>query len=349
MRNKFFTFVALLFASITAFASDYTYVAGEGLVKHWGQDDKASITTGKPNVLGEVMQRAFYVTDIDSNDPSYATINAPSFMLSANATYYSYVPYRWYDNFDPTAVLCNYDNQKQVGNDNAAGLSVNDVCVAKIETTSAAEYDIEYRHVGSVMRITMNAPASACFTQLNMSMEKKVIPHMGSLNLLTQQVEYSNFDNSMSLSLGNVSLVSGEQLIAYLMMPAVDLSDGEILITLTDENAKEYAMTPFTGPNIKPGMLYNVEFVDVDVVAKHKSPTTSVQSVEFPMAHFADIPVDASFDGRVNNVSTSMADRSISWKGNMRYAASGMIIGNNESGIVITKDADGKIKKQIIR
>lgn len=354
MRTRLYIFIVMLICTISVSASDYRYVAGSGLVTIWDSDDVTSITTGKADALGDFTQLAFYVKNINSANPSYATTNAPSFKLSDNATYYTYFPFHRYVDFNPSAITVQFTNQAQNVNNSPSGLAPHDLCIGRISTTTSTSYTIQYAHTGSVMRITCQAPKTARIASLTLKAQSASIPVVATVNLLTQTASYSDYRSSVTLNLGNVSIRSGETITAYVMLPAIDLSRQQLTVTLTDENGTTYPLTSFKGPKMSAGKLYEVTFTDKArsaVQAKQMAIGTSTLAVEYPTAHLADITTDTSFDGYVyyNDIATEVSSAPTSDNAQRRYSITGTSASPNNKGLVIIRDANGKTKKQLIR
>lgn len=352
MLNKFILFAIMLLDAFASVASDYRFVVGKGLVAQWELTDITGITTGVPNSKGKTSQMAYPVVSVNSNDNSFATINAIGYKLSGNSTYYSYFPFRWYDDFNPSAIACRYDGQCQQGNDNSAGLSACDLCISTINTTTPSDFIAEYKHIGSVLRITCPSPADLTMSSVAITAEADVIPSCVSVNLLTQQPAYSEYRNSITMKLDNVVLVQDEPMIFYVMMPSIDLSKQQLTVEFTDSKGDVYSLTPFTGPDMLAGRLYDVVFYDDDSKMKDisRSKDSSIQSLEYPAVHIADFPIDASFDGYIkNNISTAVKSINSSVKTQSQYSASGMMLPHSQTGMIITRDANGKVMKQLTK
>lgn len=321
-------------------AASYKFVAGRGLVYQWSVGDKTSVSSGQS---GEV-QRAYLVKQVDASDASYARTNATGYMLSSNKTYYSYVPYRWYDDFDARQIQCSYAGQQQKGNDNADGLYSHDLCISSVTTTTASTATMEYSHVGSVIKVSVKADGNWTPTALTIKAKNDCIPLSAMVNLITKQATLSDYTSSMTLSLSDVTLQKDDILTAYVMMPAVDLSEETLTISLTlADGEKEVAKV--YGPKMMAGKLYCIDLTQhQESMAKSVRGEVTATGVEYPSVHAADIAIDNSYSNYLIDIPTAIGGAAITQKRSSRtYTLGGMPAVNSHHGIVI--DDSGKKKK----
>lgn len=307
-------------------------------------DDRTSVVTGQS---GEV-QRAYLVKQVDASDASYARTNATGYMLSSNKTYYSYVPYRWYDDFDARQIQCSYAGQQQKGNDNADGLYSHDLCISSVTTTTASTATMEYSHVGSVIKVSVKADGNWTPTALTIKAKNDCFPLSAMVNLITKQATLSDYTSSMTLSLSDVTLQKGDILTAYVMMPAVDLSAETLTISLTlSDGEKEVAKV--RGPKMMAGKLYGIDLTQhQESMAKSVRGEVTATGVEYPSVHTADIAIDNSYTNYLIEIPTAIgATTARQQVPSRRYSLNGMPVGKGYRGVVIERFKKERFKKNI--
>lgn len=336
---------------VMAQASDYRYVAGQGVVCGWSINDRTGMTTGSVNVTGKVQQLCYYVTTVDPVMPQYASTNAIGYALTANSTYYSYYPYKWNSDFNPESIDCNYTEQQQEGNGTLAHLYAKDLSIAKVQTTSSASCDINYQHIGSVLRIVCSAPQAMIPTELLLKTESSVIPATATANLLTQQVEWGGYSDEISIALDGVQLAKGQELVVYLMMPAVDLSAQTLTCTCKLNNGAKLRMATFKGPDMTAGKLYEANLVSSASNCKPMKSLaghTTATGVEYPTVYAPDFEIDNDYKNYVVSITTGISNITSQCAAPYaEYSVSGVVSGTCNRGLVIQRMADGTTRKYI--
>lgn len=343
MINRLLTFCVSLLMVIQTLASDYCYIDGIGLRYAWSVDYRTSITSGKANSG----QRAFYVTTVNADDNSYATVNAPGYKLSENSTYYCYHPYKWYDDFDATAIKNNYSGQVQIGNDKASGLIKHDLCIGKVSPSDAGKA-IEYSHIGGVIRVKVESLFSGSVSRVVLKTNTSCIPESATVNLLTGEVSYDDYVDEISMEIKDVNLEEGQPIIAYIMMPSVDLSNQSLQLSVEDESGNEYVYPSVYGPNIEPGKLYNIQTVNMTSrkVMSDSKNAQALDTFEFPTVHTKDIKTDNEYAG-ILDLATIVGSISDKYN-NIRdcFDVTGKKAASSH-GVIISINKDGSIVKKI--
>lgn len=348
MTPRFITYCILWLTALYAGASGYRYVDGKGLEFQWSVGYKTGISSGQANAYVGMTQKAFTVTRINEASPSYATTNATGYALAANSTYYTYHPYKWQEKFDATAIVCSYKDQAQVGNNNPDGLTPHDLCIGKIAQANASSCTIEYNHIGSVIRIEIESPATTVMTSMHLSAESYCIPATATANLLTQQTMFSDYTDRISLVLEQMTVSKGEKVTTYIMMPSVNLSNQRLTLSLKDNNGKTYTYPSLYGPNMKPGRLYRIQMKGISPKPSSAKGMNKAESpLEYPTVHTSDILIDNGYNGTIDII-TNIDHQTVMPQRRISYDASG-IMQTKGRGLTITTDKDGNVRKYIAR
>ena len=301
IRNLFCLVFMLL--CLDAWAIGYVSKQGKGLELSWQTDDRVGITSGNVT-YGEMEQLPFWASSNASASRNDRDLYAVGYQLKPEMTYYSYSPYRWVAAFDARNILCQYNQQKQVGNDNPSGLAACDYQMAAA-TSSSDAISFSYKHIGGVLRISFLAPAAMTMASLNLTTETAVLATKATMDIISQKVELGGYAATMTLETANISVVKGEKVVLFLALPAQDLSANKLKIAVRDSNGKEFPLATVMAPNVKAGCLYEMALMDSPQTQAatprqtvRESAPQRVAGIANPLAHTDDILLDNSYSVR---------------------------------------------------
>ncbi len=286
--------------SMDAWAIGYEFLRGKGLELSWQTDDRVGITSGNVT-YGEMEQLSFWASSKVSVSPNDRTLYAVGYQLKPEMTYYSYSPYKWVEAFDARNILCRYDQQKQVGNDNTFGLATCDYQMAAAMGSSNA-ISFSYKHIGGVLRISFLAPAAMTMSSLSLTTETAVLATKATMDIISQKVGLGGYVATMTLETENISVAKGEKVVLFLALPAQDISANKLKITVRDSNGKVLPLATVIAPNVKAGCLYEMALMDSPQTQAatprqtvRESAPQQVAGIANPLVHTDDILLDNSY------------------------------------------------------
>ena len=247
--------IALLFVLQTGFAAIYKYQQNGGVSFEWQNTDVASLFS----TSGTIMEIS--AVSVDDVDKHRVTMSNNGWAFVPNVTYYGSYPYSVYHKLAQspyTALPISYNQQTQMANDNTAHLTAVDYMTAQT-ASSANALSISYTHLGSIMRIAAYIPEAKTFSSLILSTKDNSawFAAKATMNTTNNTISATEVVSTATLTLNNITVASGDSLIAYMMMPPTDLSGKSIMLSLnaTDGSALQ---TYIAGVNIQAGKVYPV-------------------------------------------------------------------------------------------
>lgn len=251
--NRLLNIFFLLATAIhIAYAADYEYNQQQGSIRaKWKLDDMCGILTTSGT------QIIHWITDGGSNQ---GTLSAYGWALSPDAQYYAYFPYT--QSYNPnktpmTALPVSYTEQSQSQNGNMKHLNTYDYMTAQA-VSSADACHFSFCHIGSVIRMECCLQGSQTLQSLTISSQGKEIVTSGIVDVTTGMMTPTAYSEAVALQLNNIQIRKGEKLVAYLMLPPMDLTGTPLSVTIT--TADGYSATAkVAGTEILPGRLYPLE------------------------------------------------------------------------------------------
>ena len=185
-----------------------------------------------------------------------AVFDGGGWALKSKSTYVAYYPWS-HINRTGEAIPMTYEGQTQVGNNNTDNLTVRDYIVSNLSTPESGEVTFQFRHMGALVRFILTVPEDGIFTSFTLGCEENVFPVEQTLNVRTNPVTVTNkkMSKTIKMSLGDISVNAGGQMIVYMLLPAVDLSSKILSMNLSTSSTTY--MTNFIGKTYKSGKAYS--------------------------------------------------------------------------------------------
>lgn len=285
----------LFFLPMELQSADYVYNSNSGLQFAWKTDDAVGVTTGSAEQL------KFWVSSTPGQNSTERSLYAVGYLLKPNMTYYSYSPFVWKEHFDATNIACSYGSQVQKGNSNTEALAKYDFQMATAHTSESA-CTFTYKHIGSVIRLSFLAPEAMNVTKVSLVADKAVIATAATMNIVSQSVTLGERSSSVSLTTDNMQVSKGAQGVAYIMLPAQDLSAADLDIVVEDGKGMQTTLAKVKGPNLKAGRMYEMSLLNVasrtskNAKSNAKGATIRMASgIANPLAKSSHITIDNDY------------------------------------------------------
>lgn len=244
-------YILLIVCSLTVKATNYISNADGSIGFSWQTDNRITIYTTSGTPI------SFWSQSNDSSSP----FNAYGWSLSPNALYYAISPYNnsYIKNNSPVSSLpITYLSQEQASNNNTAHLGAYDYMTSQA-TTGDASATFAFNHLGSIVRFAITMPENATLTSLVLSSERKdAFTAEATMDATNNSITATAKDSIMVLSLDNIEVTKGSQLIAYMMVAPGDYSNEALTLTLSTSDNKT-STTQISGCKIRAGYTYPVD------------------------------------------------------------------------------------------
>lgn len=283
-------------ATTLAFAVDYDYnQQQEGIVAHWTRDDMCGVFTESNTEI------IHWTTAGGSNT---CPISAYGWSLSPNSQYYAYYPFSqsYTANKNPmTALPVSYAEQLQTSNNTIAHLAAFDFMTAQA-TTTADDCHFSFLHHGCVLRIETLLDSKQTVTSLTFSSKESLFATKAEMNVVTGALKPTEYCSAITLELKDATVEKGETLVAYMMMPPVDLEGKTLEFTLTTADGKTLS-AEVKGTRITAGHVYPIT-LEMKQSAKAKSYGAKVENLK------ASTPqnLKAAAPSKVNSITAYIPD-----------------------------------------
>lgn len=232
-----------------AFAIGYTYNQQTGgMDVCWQYDDMCGVLTESNTEI------IHWVTDGGS---SSCEISGYGWALTPNSQYYAYYPYSqsYKINKNPmTALPVSYKGQTQTGNNNTAHLNAFDFMTAQA-LSGEENCHFDFNHLGCVLRIECEVRGKQTLKGLTITSSSKVFVDEATIDAVNGTLTPTAYSSTMSLALNDVTIADGEHLVVFMMLPAMDLTDKLMTVTLTNAEGK-VCSADIRATDIKRGCLY---------------------------------------------------------------------------------------------
>ena len=200
-------------------------------------------------------------------DDNYMSASNAGWSLVSDNTYYAFFPYRK-DHYGVanTALPVTYDGQRQCGNNATTHLGAYDYMTARDEiTTSSAQFN--FSHLGCVVRLTYTVGRTMTVRAVSLSTEGESIVTKAVVDVPGQTMAPVQRSSVMTLATEDMEIVSGQTLIAYIMMYPADLAKETVTVRIdTDEGT--FVERQLTGVAMQAGRLYDICLDDKTAGAK---------------------------------------------------------------------------------
>ena len=253
--RKILTAILLLLVS-TAHAGIYDYQQSGVIAYRWLSSDKFAVFTSAGTLLPHTVKA------IDS-DKHYATTECEGWAITLHSNYYAGFPYSvdYLLAHSPyTALPITYANQMQLYNDYSRHLAQVDYMTAHGTTGStAAPLELNYTHLGAIIRIAAYVPEGKTFTSLTLTArdDTQWFTAEATMNATNNTMTPTATAATATLALDNITVEAGDSLIAYLMTAPANLSEKSMQLSLY-ANDGSALQTYLSGCNIQAGKAYSL-------------------------------------------------------------------------------------------
>lgn len=278
--TRFLLTILTLSITLYAYSIDYVYTTGYGIKSAWNNDDIIGIYPENGR------QTRFNLQEICTSNSHQAQFYGNGIRLMNSKKYFSLSPYNrgYYLNDDiSTALPLDFSPLTQSSNSSLTHIKSADLMVADVTTTTENTATFTYAHLTTVLRLSVNVPEDATFTQATLTTDKGSFLTTGTLNLETRTITTGTSSAELPLLLNSISMKRGNQLTVYFITLATNLTGGNITATFTASNGDVYSCS-FAGRNYEAGKMYNIERTIVPAVSGAKARTA------IPMEEQASLP-----------------------------------------------------------
>lgn len=132
------------------------------------------------------------------------------------------------------------------------------------ESVGGASVSFSFHHIGSFLVLTLPIPATTTYTSLSVSVDEEIIPVKGKYDLTASSPVFVSTDvsSSLSMTLNNFNGVAGQSAVFYMMIPPVDLSAKNVIVTLASASGScSYSVA---SKNIAAAKLYKLTGTPVE-------------------------------------------------------------------------------------
>lgn len=239
------------------FAPTRTAVSTAGTFA-WAEGDVIGVVPADDRT----MQTNFEIVDLGSN-PKSALFDGGAWQLKEGKSYLAYFPYRGRYLTSSGKVEFSFAGQQQIGNDNADNIGAYDYMYASAVSTADGCATFAFRHLVSLVKLTVPAPKAASYSRLAISSSvSDGFASKATLNLADGSLVAGASAASIELGLEDVSLSADGDLVAYVMVLPTSKLDGQILkAVLTDTEGSTYEFVATSAAKtMEAGKAYSIGF-----------------------------------------------------------------------------------------
>lgn len=227
-------------------------------------DNGFLITWASGDVIGifprEGYQEPFAIPSNQVNQKN-ATFDGGYWALKKGLAYNAYYPFdkKNFDSADmKTKIPVTYIGQYQNGT--SCNIGAFDYTYSDWKTVSDGAINFDFHHLGAIAVFSLPFPATTTYTKLTLSVDEALIPLKGTYDLTAEDVsiepDKSSMSTSIDLDLNNCSGVAGKIGTFYMMLPPMDLSNKEVVISLISSAGTTCTYLIDKTLNAKKGRLY---------------------------------------------------------------------------------------------
>lgn len=163
--------------------------------------------------------------------------------MKSSSSYTAYSPFnRSYYYKEKDALPISMLGQKQKGNDNSEHLGAYDIQIAKGDKPVQGNLDFKFERKVTLVRMELKAPKAATWVSVSLESDALFTTEASmDLSLTTPTLISCKTANSITLSLANVVTTSENlNIIAYIMLLPIDLTNKQLVVKLTDDEGNDY-------------------------------------------------------------------------------------------------------------
>lgn len=301
MKRNFSILILLMATVAQAFGVSYVYnPQTKNVSVSWVYDEKIGVLTESNTEI------IHWLTEGGKNTCS---ASAFGWNLVPNSKYYAYAPYSqsYLVNKDPmTALPVSYASQSQTENNSMGHLSAYDFMTSKTTSTnSSCKFD--YNHVGSILRIECQLAENKPLSAITISSEGNKLFTEAKMNVTDGKLTPTAYASGISLMLNDMSIEEGEKLVAYMMVPAMDLTDEELTVTLTAADGT-MSKAEMKGTRITAGHLYPIALEMPSFETEDNEGGESGDSGDTPGPLLAKRSIAAQEETSISSITVSVPD-----------------------------------------
>lgn len=212
-----------------------------------------NVTWACGDVLGifpeDGCQVPFKIADSQAGQAS-AQFDGGNWAIKDGIAYNAYYPFNrelgLEENVE-THIPVTYAGQQQTGQ--TCGVGAYDYTYSDWNTANDGTVNFSFHHIGAIVELTLNLPATTTYTKMTLSTGSSIIPMTGYYDLTAAQPAFvadnGSKTSSLSVALNNFIGTAGQDAKVYFMMPPVDPTSTTMTVTLsTGYNSCTYSLTP---------------------------------------------------------------------------------------------------------
>ena len=237
----------------------------------WDRGDKIGIVPSKgAQIYFEVDEGA---------GTSSASFDGGAWALKSNATYWSYYPFYADYSVEKSRVPVSFDGQCQDGNGSTAHCGKHWCLYSSPASAEGGALTFNYHHLTSFFKTYVTLPAGT-YTRISYSAENELFIKEGYFDLSSESptIVAEEYSKEISLDLKNVTFTEPTELVSFLIVAPVDLTDIPITVTVYDSHGIAYSYSAVKTKPMEPTTTY---------AFRASSVSTSIATEEAANAAFA--------------------------------------------------------------
>lgn len=145
-----------------------------------------------------------------------------------------YFPYN--SNLNTNAIILDYHNQRQVGNNSYAHITEKDYCISEMTIGDGEQKYSTLFHVGCLLVISVKLPSNTNFNRLVISSDASVFPVQLNCDLSSLAYTSIDIEDNLNLGLSDICGQIGSDLIFTMMCFPFDGENHRMILSLLDDN-----------------------------------------------------------------------------------------------------------------
>lgn len=175
------------------------------------------------------------------------------------------------------AIPVSYVGQKQVGNNSTEHLGAYDYMAAVASTPENGNVNFNFKHLGALIKLVVTMDETSILKSVKLVTDEDDFITSGYVDLTAENPSVFATDDYncrksyyYSISLNDIEIEVGKDLVVYFLMPPVDLTN-KSLKAIVSKNNGYYQEVPLTGQNFKAGKAYELK---TSMTSEEENPTT---------------------------------------------------------------------------
>ncbi|MDM8337811.1 leucine-rich repeat protein [Mediterranea massiliensis] len=259
-------------------ASDFQYeastktdfiISDTGAEFQWSENDTVGIF---PDTGSQV-----YFPMASGAGTKTAFFDGGGWALKSSSTYAAYYPFKGNIYLNKTKIPVSYVGQNQVGNNSTEHLGAYDYLAASATTPANGNVNFQFKHLGALIRLVVTMDETSILKSVKLVTDEEDFITSGYVDLTaeTPYVFVTDDYNSRksyyySISLNDIEIEAGKDLVVYFLMPPVDLTNKSLKAIVSKSNGY-YQEVPLTGKKFEAGKAYELK---TSMISEEENPTT---------------------------------------------------------------------------